>query len=99
VIGTIALWGRIIEHDLGYRSEFAYPQRLRLVCPICFWWRGPERADPLVVAVGRRGPMMPLCEEHLSISAACGFVVRHARPVTEVRAALLSTYAVDLLAA
>jgi hypothetical protein len=28
VFGTVALWGRVIEHEHGYRAEFAYPQRL-----------------------------------------------------------------------
>jgi len=36
VIGTVALWGGVIEHELGYRAEFGYPQRLRLICPECF---------------------------------------------------------------
>ncbi|HXF36669.1 MAG TPA: hypothetical protein VNO17_05740, partial [Actinomycetota bacterium] len=35
VVGTVALWGTVIEHDLGYRARFAYPQRLRLVCTFC----------------------------------------------------------------
>jgi hypothetical protein len=25
VIGTVALWGRFVEHDFGYRAQFAYP--------------------------------------------------------------------------
>jgi len=28
VIGRIAIWGRIWEHDFGYRSQYAYPQML-----------------------------------------------------------------------
>lgn len=26
VHGTVSLWGRVIEHERGYRAEFAYPQ-------------------------------------------------------------------------
>lgn len=26
--GEVKLWGRIIEHELGYRAEFAYPSKL-----------------------------------------------------------------------
>lgn len=26
--GTVKLWGRVIEHELGYRAEFAYPSEL-----------------------------------------------------------------------
>ena len=29
VIGRVALWGRVIEHELGYRARYGYPQRLR----------------------------------------------------------------------
>jgi hypothetical protein len=28
VWGEVSLWGRVIEHDLGYRAEFAYPRTL-----------------------------------------------------------------------
>lgn len=28
VYGTVALWGTVIEHDRGYRAQFAYPQHL-----------------------------------------------------------------------
>ncbi len=28
VWGTVALWGRVIEHEIGWRSEFAYPMAL-----------------------------------------------------------------------
>jgi hypothetical protein len=26
VRGRVALWGRVVDHDLGYRAQFAYPQ-------------------------------------------------------------------------
>ena len=25
VVGRVALWGRVIEHEFGWRAEFAYP--------------------------------------------------------------------------
>lgn len=28
VWGSIKLWGRVVEHDIGYRAEFAYPSQL-----------------------------------------------------------------------
>lgn len=28
VYGRVAIWGKVIEHELGYRAEFAYPQSL-----------------------------------------------------------------------
>ena len=34
VVGTVALWGRGIEHEIGWRGQFAYPARLGLVCSV-----------------------------------------------------------------
>lgn len=31
VIGEVWLWGRVIEHERGYRAEYAYPKRLWLL--------------------------------------------------------------------
>lgn len=28
VIGEVYLWGKIVEHERGYRAEFAYPKRI-----------------------------------------------------------------------
>jgi hypothetical protein len=42
VLGTVDLWGRIMEHEWGYRAELAYPQRLGLICPFCFWQLTPS---------------------------------------------------------
>jgi hypothetical protein len=36
VVGRVALWGRVMEHEHGYRAEYAYPQALYVV--------GAERA-------------------------------------------------------
>ena len=30
VVCTVKLWGRVIEHETGYRAEFAYPERFYL---------------------------------------------------------------------
>ena len=99
VIGTVALWGRIIEHELGYRAEFGYPQRLRLICPECFWRREQLGANATVVALLPRGTAVPLCHVHLAIARTCDLPIRSLRSASEIQAALLSTYAVDLLAA
>ena len=37
MLGRVALWGRVIEHEHGFRAQYAYPQRLRLICQFCFW--------------------------------------------------------------
>lgn len=99
VLGTVALWGRTIEHELGYRAEFAYPQRLRLVCPVCFSQRGDAASQPTVAAIGRRGAVMPLCEEHVRTAEACGAVIRGHRHPRELHTDLLAEYRVDPLPA
>lgn len=39
VAGAVNLWGTVIEHDAGYRAEFAYPKEL---------WM-PDDADPALI--------------------------------------------------
>ena len=36
--GVVALWGRVIEHEHGYRAQYAYPVRL--------WRQGPSAPLP-----------------------------------------------------
>jgi hypothetical protein len=97
VVGTVALWGRVIEHDLGYRAEFAYPQRLQLVCFLCFWQRDRRREPPERVALIERGRMLPLCTEHLETAKAYGLRIRELLHAPAVQSELQSTYAVDVL--
>ena len=87
VIGAIAMWGSVIQHARGARSEFAYPARLRLVCMRCLE-RGAV-VDPTVV-IGNRDPR-PLCTRHAR--GKNGPRV----PADQIQAELLSTYAVELL--
>src|SRR5512141_1665046 len=44
VVGAIGMWGTVIEHGAGARSEYAYPARLRLVCGPCL--KGKVVRDP-----------------------------------------------------
>jgi hypothetical protein len=97
-IGTVALWGRIVEHELGYRAGLGYPQRLRLVCPLCFWQWG-ETETVRVVGLSRGGRMTPLCEDHAGLCERIGHRFREMLPGRRVEGALLSSYAVDLLPA
>jgi hypothetical protein len=97
VLGTVALWGRVIEHELGYRASFGYPQRLRLVCPICFWQRGVESDRPLTVSIERDGTATPFCVSHASTAEAIGRGSGTAVSAAGVEAALLSEYMIDLL--
>jgi hypothetical protein len=97
VLGTVALWGRVIEHELGYRGAFGYPQRLRLVCPVCFWQRGLDAELPTTVSVAPDGSATPLCEAHLATAERSGLALPGSRPAREVLGRLASAYAVDLL--
>jgi hypothetical protein len=85
------MWGRVVEHDLGYRAEFAYPARIRLVCSVCLTM-GERPATPVVVAE-EGGFALPLCEDHARSHRGHGEL----RPSNEVETELLSTYAVDVL--
>jgi len=96
-VGTVALWGRVVEHELGYRGQFAYPQRLMLVCYLCFWQWGPGRSDPEEVVGLRGGRLVPLCVEHVELSRRYGYPSRRLTRADEVEVTLLSTYAVDVL--
>jgi hypothetical protein len=89
VIGTVAMWGRVIEHQMGYRGELGYPDRIRLVCAACL--RSMGSALPTRVFSGPTGELIAACEVHgpdqlpLEISP------------DELQSQLLSTYSVDLL--
>lgn len=98
VLGTVAMWGRIVEHTAGYRAELAYPQRLRLVCFVCFWREGPNlRSVCEVVAQRRGGRLVPLCGSDLELCRRFGYPVERLIPAPQVEQALLSAYAVDIL--
>jgi hypothetical protein len=98
VLGTVSLWGRIVEHERGFRAELGYPQRLRLLCYLCFWlWGNHAPSDCAVVVRHRGGRMVPLCEPHLELSRRYGYPMRRLLPAGVVESALLSAYAVDPL--
>lgn len=98
VLGRVALWGRVIEHELGYRAEFAYPQTLRLVCQFCFWHWGATTPVPELVGWFSRGELVPLCEPHLDLAGRYGMTPRRVLPADELDHRLRDTYAVDALA-
>jgi hypothetical protein len=98
VIGRVALWGRVIEHEHGYRAQFAYPQRLRLVCQFCFWHWGMVSYTPQVVGWFPHGELVPLCSAHLELAQRYGMNPRRMLPADEIDQRLRDTYAVDPLA-
>jgi hypothetical protein len=83
------MWGRVIEHEMGFRGELAYPVRLRLVCAPCLL----VTAVPVPTAVfpGPTGELMTLCASHAPDARPLGVSPE------EIQAQLLSTYAVDPL--
>jgi hypothetical protein len=94
VVGTAALWGTVVDHELGARAEYAYPARLRLVCGPCLA-AGLGAVDPVaVIPCGEA--MLPRCERHLPIEGnGHGASV----PADPVREELLGVYAVEALPA
>jgi hypothetical protein len=99
VLGTVALWGRVVEHDRGFRGERGYPQRLALICYLCLWRHGTGACAPDVVVRLRWGRLVPLCQEHLALSERYDFPVPELLSPREVERSLLDRYAVDRLAA
>jgi len=90
VVGSIDVWGRVVEHDRGTRAALAYPSRLRLLCGPCLAERrGP--VDPVEV-VARGEDLEPVCARHLGPGEA-------GRPADEVQQELLGAYAVEVLPA
>jgi hypothetical protein len=98
VLGTVALWGSVVEHAAGYRAEYAYPQRLRLVCFVCFFLSGPDRGAPCEVAIRHRGGrIVPLCAEHLALCRRYGYPMPRLLDGRELEQRVLDTYGVDVL--
>jgi len=91
-IGRIAMWGRVVEHSKGWRAEFAYPSRVRLICAWCL----PKRRFPgTPVRVLDLGAWLrPVCEEHARRAEGTPWLEPHA-----IEAELLDRYGVELLPA
>ena len=97
VLGRAALWGRVIEHDHGYRAQFAYPQLVALVCQFCFWQWGVQGARPDVVGWFAHDELVPLCWAHLEQAQRYGMEPRRLLDADEIELTLRETYAVDPL--
>lgn len=95
VVGTVALWGTLVEHELGYRARFAYPQAVTPVCSACFWRPGtPLRPGPTVVATVPGGRLLPLCERHLQTAFEAHVRIRDITPADEAMDVLVETYGI-----
>jgi hypothetical protein len=97
VVGTVSLWGHVVEHERGWRAALAYPARLRVVCAMCAWF---EPGPGLPVVVHRFGRYVyALCDVHedgIELPDGRTSVPTDADPA-ELESRLLQTYAVDLL--
>jgi hypothetical protein len=81
----------VIEHTKGYRAEFAYPSRLRLVCCWCLWYgRLPAVPDRVFE---RDGELRSACAEHATRPGAVGDALDAGR----VQQELLDTYGIEPL--
>jgi hypothetical protein len=97
VVGTVSLWGRVIEHELGWRGAFAYPSRLTIACTLCLSLE-PGPGEP--VSVHRfLNQLYPMCDVHRH-----GLELPGGRRTLEIDVApealrhdLLDAYGVDLL--
>jgi hypothetical protein len=90
VVGSVAMWGRVVQHASGYRAQFAYPQRLRVVCAMCL---SEQTVSAPVQVLSDDGELVALCAIHI---ATAGALVPYGS-VEGVQAELLERYAVDLL--
>jgi hypothetical protein len=97
VIGTVALWGTIVEHEEGYRARFGYPLEVGIVCPICFSRQGGRQRPPDALAQLRRGDHLPLCDEHLATASAVGLSTRRLIRADVALEALVKRYGVGVL--
>jgi hypothetical protein len=97
VVGTVAMWGRIVQHERGYRAEMGYPQRLRLTCFLCIVERGLGSERPRFVARLPGGRLIPLCGVHLDLAFRYELEMEDVLEARGVEHALLDAYAVDLL--
>jgi hypothetical protein len=58
VVGTVLLWGRVIQHEHGYRAEYARPLKLLTVPPLVRVSHSESRdIDRLLDAVAQRYSM------------------------------------------
>ena len=97
VIGTVSLWGTVVEHERGWRARFAYPSRLGLVCAMCAWFEpGPGTPEVVHAFAGR---VYTLCAVHrggIELPGGRRTIPTGGDPAV-VQSRLLDAYAVDPL--
>ena len=97
VVGTVSLWGTVVEHERGWRGQFAYPARLRLVCAMCAWFEPGSGMPAVVHSFGKR--VFTLCSAHrggIQVPDGRRSVPTGTEPGV-LQSRLLEAYAVDLV--
>jgi hypothetical protein len=51
VIGTVSLWGRVVECTRGWRGSHAYPNRIYVPATRAPYWLRAERAEEVALAL------------------------------------------------
>jgi hypothetical protein len=51
VIGTVSLWGRVVECTRGWRGSRAYPKRIYVPATRASYWLRAERAEEVALAL------------------------------------------------
>ena len=90
-VGSVAMWGRVVEHTAGYRGQLAYPDRIRLVCGRCFVAR--RDGVPTRIEHSDEGRVVPVCDAH----AIEDHPSAEGMSPAELEQEVLSAYAVDVL--
>jgi hypothetical protein len=52
VIGTVALWGRVVECTRGWRGSFAYPKKIFVPPTRAPFWLKAERVEEIALDLG-----------------------------------------------
>jgi hypothetical protein len=51
VIGTVSLWGRVVECTRGWRASFAYPKMIYVPATRAPYWLRAQRAEAVALAL------------------------------------------------
>src|SRR5438094_686983 len=89
VVGTVALSGTVIAHEIGYRAELARPQQLRLICQRCLPVWTPADEDGFVVKWPERPQIGVRCGRH------CTPLERVLAPARQAQDQLLNDYGAE----
>ncbi len=111
IVGRVALWGTVIEHQTGYRSQFAYP--IDVAYGHCTWCGSPSKPvllpfeETVVLAPARgEGWIVWVCRAHAEAALARERSLETGKPSAgwspqpglEMAQAIAKTYNVEVAA-